>query len=214
MPVSPADLSRALALHRWTELPPLPGRRNHRRAGVLVALTWTGPEGPEAILQLRPRRMRRHASEISFPGGRPEPEDADLVATALREAHEELGITDARVLGRLSSTPLFTSDFRLEPYVAEVPAQELVPDPAEVAEVHRLPLAPLLARDHLHGIAWQAGDQGGISPVFEVGGHVMYGATAHVFHELLGVVARAARRELPPLRGGRWDWTDLPAFRD
>ena len=213
MPLSPDLLASTLATHPWTEHAALPGRTNHRRAGVLVALTWTTPRTPEALLQLRPQRMRRHAGEISFPGGRPEPEDVDLTATALREANEELGIEGARVLGRLSSTPLFTSDFRIEPFVAQVPEQVLRPDPGEVAEVHRLPLLPLLEGPSLHGIGWDAGEQRGISPVFEVGPHVMYGATAHVFYELLQVVAAAAGLPLPPLREGRYQWTDMPAFR-
>ena len=205
MPVSPEALARQLAGHPLQEWPALPGRTNHRRAGVLVALTWPAPLEPVALLTLRPDRMRRHAGEISFPGGGPEPEDLDLTATALRESREELGITEARILGRLSSTPLFTSDFRLEPFVGEVPADHpLVPDPVEVAQVLHLPLAPLLAGRSIDAIPWESGDQRGLSPIFELGGHVMYGATAHVFHELLAVAALAAGLPLPPLRPGRW----------
>ena len=101
------------------------------RAGVLVPLRWRG--GLSCTLTLRPGKLRRHGGEVSFPGGRREPEDVSLEATALREAREEIGLTSARVLGRLSSMPVYTSDFRLEPFVAEVPSDAVwTPDPVEV----------------------------------------------------------------------------------
>ena len=205
--VSPDALASALA--RWPRqaFPPLPGRTNHKRAGVLVPLVWDAG-GPTVIATLRAARLREHAGEIAFPGGKPEPEDADLLHTALREAHEELGLAPSRVrpLGQLSSMPLYTSDYRLVPTVAAVEDGPWAPDPGEVAAVLRLPLQPLLEAPALDAVPWTWGDATHHSPVFPVDGHIMYGATAHTLHELLSVVARATGRPIPPWRTGRFAW--------
>ena len=70
---------------RW---PALPGRTNHLEAGVLVPLVWS--DQPTILAILRAADLRRHANEVAFPGGKPEPEDSDIVATALREAGNRL----------------------------------------------------------------------------------------------------------------------------
>ena len=203
-----ADLRAALAARPAVEHPPMPGRRNHRRAGVLVPLVWD-PE-PVVVLTLRAAHLGRHAGEVSFPGGKPEPDDLDLQATALREAREELGITDAAILGRLSSMPLYPSDYRLEPFVAEIPPAPLRPDPGDVARVLRVPLAAALAAPAIEAIPYQLPGQAvRMSPVFRPEGEVMFGATAHTFYELLQVAAAAWSRPLPPLVESDLDWQDL-----
>lgn len=210
-PFGPEALRSALAAFALTEHPPLPGRTNHLRAGVLVPVVWR-PE-PLTILTLRPPHLR-HGGEVSFPGGKPEPQDLDLADTALREAREELGITGAQVLGRLSSIPLFTSDYRLEPWVAAVPDGPLRPSPGEVAEVLEQPLRELLERPALDAVPYTLDGQEHLSPVFYPGGHVLYGATAHALLELLVVVAPLFGLPLPPLVPGRLGWGDLmPAAR-
>jgi 8-oxo-dGTP pyrophosphatase MutT (NUDIX family) len=204
---TPARVAEALSRHPWRDLPPLPGRTNHLPAGVLIPLVWD-PE-PVAIVTLRASGLRRHAGEVSFPGGRPEPTDPDLEATALREAREEMGIDQARILGRLSSMPLYTSDFRLVPFVAEIPAGPLRPDPGEVARVMRIPLREVLEQPYLDGIAYEWEGRIDHSPVFVPGGHPMFGATAHTFYELLQVLAPLFGVRVPPLRGGRFTWEDF-----
>jgi len=202
------ELRRALARHRLVEVPALPGRRNHIRTGVLVPLIFE--PGPVALLTLRSAGLSEHAGEICFPGGRPEPDDQDLQQTALREAREELGITGAEVLGRLSAIPLYTSDYRLVPFVAAIPPQALRPARGEVAAVLRLELAEVLARPAIEAIAYELHGHRGLSPVFEVDGRRMYGATAHSFFELLQVVAPLFGRDgPPPLRATGLTWADL-----
>lgn len=208
MAPNPEALRELLRAHRPVDVPALPGRRNDRRAGILVPVRFGAD--PECILTLRAADLDRHAGEVSFPGGRPEPEDRDLEATALREAREELGIASATVLGRLSTMPLYTSEFRLVPFVAALGEEPLVADPVEVARIVTVRLREVFAREAIDAIPWT--DRSGestLSPVFEVDGLVVYGGTAHVLYELLQVAAPMFERPVPSLRPGRHRWSDL-----
>lgn len=107
-------------------------------------------DGHTVLLTQRTAHLRDHAGQISFPGGRSEPGDADAVATALREAQEEIGLDPAlpEVLGRM---PVYTTvtRFQVTPVVALLPDRlDLQPDPAEVAEVFQVPLAFLMNPAH------------------------------------------------------------------
>ena len=205
---TPNDLSRALTALDAGDLPPIPGQRNHLRTGVLVPLRWTGDD-IECLVTLRPARMRQHAGEVCFPGGRPDPGDVDLTATALREADEELGIRDARTLGALSSMPLYTSDYRLCPTVAAIGDAPLTPSPDEVARVFRLSIRDWLGRPFWDGIQFSWGERDLMSPIFPLEGCVMYGGTAHVFWELLTLLAPLMEAVVPPFRGGQFTWKEL-----
>lgn len=204
----PDALAAALARYEKRQVPPLPGRTNHRHAGILLPLRWQG-DTIQLVATRRTSHLRDHAGEVVFPGGKPDPTDADLTATALREAHEELGIDRAQVLGSLSAIPLFTSDFRLFPTVARIDDAPLQPHPAEVAEVYELDLRRVLEGEHILAIAWP--DEAGFppSPVFEMGGAhnpLMYGGTAICLFELLEVLSRLCGQPLPPFDTTRWTW--------
>ncbi len=105
-------------------------------SAVLVPLHgW--PDEPGLIFTERRADMRRHAGEISFPGGRKDDADADLAATALREAQEEIGLDPAGVelCGALPPAATFVTGYRIHPFVGLIadPAElDLVPNPDEV----------------------------------------------------------------------------------
>ena len=124
------------------------GDRPSTAASVLIAVVSRSE--PTVLLTQRTDHLSDHPSQISFPGGRVETFDADAVATALREAHEEIGLeaTKVDVLGRL---PTYTTStgFVVTPVLGLVrPGFELKPDPFEVAEIFEVPLAWLMDPAH------------------------------------------------------------------
>jgi 8-oxo-dGTP pyrophosphatase MutT (NUDIX family) len=110
-------------------------------AAVLIALT-DRPD-PGLILTQRPETMRRHAGQVAFPGGRIDPEDADAIDAALREADEEVALARAhvQVVDTLNDYRTITG-FDITPVLAVIPADlPLVPHVREVAAVFEVPLA-------------------------------------------------------------------------
>lgn len=121
-----------------------------REAAVLMGLV-DREDGPRVLFTRRTEHLRHHAGQVSFPGGAMEPGDADAVAAALRETHEEIGVEAASIepLGLLDPMATITG-FRVVPVVARIdPGYRAIPDPNEVAEVFELPLDFLLAPDSL-----------------------------------------------------------------
>ena len=124
----------------------MPGREGAPTpAAVLVPLV-NRADGLAVLLTERSAEVPDHAGQISFPGGRVEPEDVDAGAAALREAEEEIGLPRDRVtlLGRLPDYETVTG-YRVTPVVGWVePPFRLKPDPLEVADVFEVPLSFLL----------------------------------------------------------------------
>ncbi len=120
--------------------------RGGTKAGVLVPL-YVEDGALHAVFTKRRDDLRRHPGEISFPGGRPEAEDPDLLHTALREAEEEIGLSpDAvEILGALQPTPTIATGYAVYPFVGLLePGLEWTLSPREVAQVLEFPLAALL----------------------------------------------------------------------
>lgn len=119
-------------------------------------------DGPGVLLTVRSHRLRKHRGQIAFPGGRVDAGDASVEATALREAHEEIGLASSAVqlLGRLPQHPTGTG-FRVHPVVGVVDAAHgirgLSPAPDEVDEVFVVPLSFLMnpANHRRHLARWQ-----------------------------------------------------------
>lgn len=121
--------------------------RDNIRAAVLVPLVER-PQGWFVLLTLRSADLADHAGQVSFPGGRIEPEDPDPIHAALREAEEEIGLpmNHVEVVGRLD-TWLTGTGFDVTPIVGLVrPPESYTPDPVEVAEVFEIPLDFVLDR--------------------------------------------------------------------
>jgi len=119
-------------------------------AAVLVAVV--DRPNPSVILTLRPETMRKHAGQISFPGGRIDPDDDGPVAAALREAEEEIGLPrhSVEVIGTADSYRTITG-FEVTPVVGVVPpGLPLSPHPGEVAALFEAPLHYLLDPSHQH----------------------------------------------------------------
>lgn len=156
-------------------------------AAILVAV-YGWPHQPGVIFTERRADMRRHAGEISFPGGRQDPEDPSLAATALREAQEEIGLDPAAVQlsGALPPTSTFVTGYRIHPFVGLVPQLDelhLTPNPTEVETVLSYSLE--LLRD---GYAMRRLVRRGVpihTPTYEVEGQLIWGATARILGELL-----------------------------
>ena len=159
--------------------------RGSTRAGVLVALYLDGDE-LHAVFTRRRDDLRRHPGEISFPGGRQDEGDADLSATALREAHEEIGLApDAvEVLGALQPTSTIATGYAVYPFVGLIePGQEWTLSAREVAQVLELSLTDV--RD---GYDRRRLVRRGLpirTDTYLVGEHLIWGATARILSDLL-----------------------------
>lgn len=122
-----------------------PARPPWRPAAVLVGLIDRGDDFG-VLLTLRPETMAQHAGQVAFPGGRVDPSDASPLATALREAREEVGVDPAHVtlLGR-GDCYLTSTGYVVAPYVGLLPADfSPTPDAREVAAVFETPLSFLM----------------------------------------------------------------------
>lgn len=139
------------------------------------------------VLTRRREDLRRHAGEISFPGGRRDPGEPDLISTALREAHEEVGLQpgDVAIAGALPPTPTIATGYAIHPYVGAITAPRAwTPSEAEVAEVLEVPLQRLeegYGRRRLvrRGIPF-------VTDTYELADGLVWGATARILAGLLG----------------------------
>jgi 8-oxo-dGTP pyrophosphatase MutT (NUDIX family) len=135
--------------------------------------------------------LRNHASQISFPGGRRDPTDPELVDTALREAHEEIGLDPSAVelLGALTPASTAVTEFAIYPFVGLIhDHQTWIPDPHEVAAVLEPPVTELAAtHEHRHltrdGVSFP-------TDCYTTGPHLIWGASARIFTDLLARLAR------------------------
>lgn len=158
-------------------------------AAVLVGLVER-PQGMQILFTKRTPHLTDHAGQISFPGGRVDPHDADAAAAALREAEEEVGLPRAQVemIGRLD-TYVTRTGFEVTPCVGFVaPPAAYRPDPFEVAEVFEVPLGFFLdpASRKLESRMYQGRER--FFYAFPWGEYYIWGATAGMLNNLVEVL--------------------------
>lgn len=179
-----------------------------RPASVLI-LFADGDDGPEILLTRRGATMRHHAGQISFPGGGRDPGDADAIGTALREAHEEVGLEPAsvEVFGILPTLWLPPSNFAVTPVLGywREPQELRSTSEHEVVEVLHQPVRELLDPANRYSVTHPSGWTG---PAFEVGAEVpLWGFTAGIVSRLFEVVGWDEpwdADERRPLPKGAW----------
>jgi 8-oxo-dGTP pyrophosphatase MutT (NUDIX family) len=180
----------------------------YRRAGVLIPLFKK--DGEYYILfTRRTDKVPHHKGQISFPGGRKDKKDKDLLATALREAREEMGIEekDVRILGELDDICTVSTDFCVSPFVALLP----YPYPykvnrQEIEEVIEVPLSELLDHRRFRQELYERDGQSFPVYFYQHQDHTIWGATAKILKQLLDLLPEKDKRRLqrkpkePPLR--------------
>lgn len=180
-------LAGVSARHQSLVRPAFP--RSPIPAAVLLPII-DRPSGLSVLFTVRSDQLKEHAGQISLPGGRMEPGDADARATALRETEEEIGLQRrfVEILGELPDH-LVISGYRVRPVVGLVrPGFQLQPDPLEVAETFEAPLEHLLDPAH-HGARRRSLGEVEFD-VYDIrwNGRSIWGATAGILMTLYGIL--------------------------
>jgi len=154
-------------------------------AAVLMPIrNW--PADPHLTFTERRADLRKHAGEISFPGGTAEEQDRDLEQTALRESDEEIALRPGQVevVGALPPVGTFATSFRIQPIVGLVAADaRMVANPEEVAAILEFGLNELIDSYAMRRLVHR-----GVpirTPTFEIGRHLIWGATARILTDFL-----------------------------
>jgi 8-oxo-dGTP pyrophosphatase MutT (NUDIX family) len=174
---------RAVAEHSPRSL------RGEARESAVLAPVIRRTHGDHLLFTKRADHLGEHAGQMSFPGGGREPEDEDLLGTALREADEEVGMDadEAKVVGRLDDIMTVT-DYTIRPFVGVVPDREYVRDEHEVAEIAVLPVDALTAAENYESETRDHPEYGEV-PIhyFHVDGYTVWGATGRLLAQLLAL---------------------------
>lgn len=178
-----ADLTATIEAEHLA--PRFPHPPDDARPASVLMLFADGEHGPEVLLTERAATLRNHAGQISFPGGRRDDDDADPIATALREAEEEVGLRpdEVTVFGTLPVLWLPPSNHAVTPVLAywRSPRPLHPQSPAEVERVLPTPVGILLDPDRRFSVVHPSGWTG---PAFDIGTQTpLWGFTA-------GIIAR------------------------
>ncbi|PTR33277.1 8-oxo-dGTP pyrophosphatase MutT (NUDIX family) [Luteibacter sp. OK325] len=179
------------------EAPPGPRGWNHDDMAELIGNTPRRPAAvligirddreQRVVLTVRTDTLQQHAGQVAFPGGRVEPDDADVVATALRESEEEIGLDTGMVtpLGFLEAFETI-SGYSVTPVVARIAANAVLkPDPGEVAEVFEVPFAFFLEPANLRRYTMDFRGHRRDMVEFLHAGYRIWGVTAAIIYNLL-----------------------------
>ncbi|MFP3978874.1 MULTISPECIES: NUDIX hydrolase [Marinobacter] len=180
---------RDLLVQRLTDYAPRKLDLNYTEAGILVPVTDdTG--NPEMIFTLRSANLSTHRGQVAYPGGKRDPGDLSLAATALRETHEEIGLPpdQVEIISPLSQV-MSLHGILVSPYVGVVPVEyPLEPNPGEIDSVFRVPLSFFLEdkRERTDAIPFQ--DQTIHVPCYRWERYQIWGLSAVVLVDFLNAV--------------------------
>jgi 8-oxo-dGTP pyrophosphatase MutT (NUDIX family) len=166
---------------------------------AVLAPVYRDPQGRLRLVFIRRAPHGIHGGQIAFPGGRREPGDADLLATALREAHEEIGLDPAsvEVLAELPVIPTTMTGFRVAPFLGRLqgPPPTWKRQETEIDEILEVPLDDLLAPEAHAVESWQLDGWPDAHDVafYRIGPHKLWGLTYRIVETLL-----------PRLTAGEW----------
>ena len=161
--------------------PTIENNEKYRLASILVIIY--GNE-PIVVMTEKPKHMKFHAGEISFPGGKLDSDDSDLLETALRETHEEIGlsISKEQVIGQLEPVVTLNSGFLILPFISIVDKIPTLSANAEVEKIFHIPLESFLKTqtrdpDPSHNIIQEM-------YTFEYENHIVWGASARILKQI------------------------------
>lgn len=174
-------LSDDLSLLSTSINPDIKIDEKYRLASVLVVIYG---KSPIIIMTEKPKHMKFHAGEISFPGGKLDSNDDDLLQTALRETHEEIGldITRDQVIGQLEPVVTLNSGFLILPFVSVVDTIPPLVANSEVEDIFHIPLDSFLKTmrndpDPSHNLIEEM-------HIFEYQNHIVWGASARILKQI------------------------------
>ena len=191
-PVDPTDVILPIGSDEW------PYRLKQRLtgtlkpAGVLIPVIERESTGLSLLLTQRSAALKHHAGQVSFPGGRWEPNDTDIVATALRETHEEVGIApgDITVIGYMSPMPTITG-YAVTPVIGVVCADiELHLDRTEVEYAFEVPLPFLMNPDNQKMVERDVEGTAVVMAEYHYDDQRIWGATAFIIQEFIKIIEK------------------------
>lgn len=191
LPGTDVQWEMASSDRRITNYPRIPGD-NARQAAVLILL-YPYDDDVYTVFMQRPDYNGVHSGQISFPGGKEEPGDPDLITTALREAHEETGIdiSSVRLLGLLTPLFIWVSNMLVTPVVGWMEVKPRLDFRSrEVVYLFEAPVRKLLDPSIIKEKPYEVRGENLNIRFFDYKGHVIWGATAMMLNELLAVINR------------------------
>ena len=196
-----AAITRNLAAHAHESSP----LASLKAAAVCVIVTEDEMGNAAIVLTLRPRHMNRHANQFALPGGRVDAGES-IVEAALREAHEEIGMTLApeSVIGRLDDFPT-RSGFLITPLVIWAPPDApMEANPAEVAEIYRVPFTELMLPGSPQFFAIPESERPVIR--YPLLGTLIHAPTAAVMYQFIEVAVLGRDTRVAHLEQPVWAW--------
>ena len=191
-PVDPTDVVMPIGSDDWPYRLKQTLSGTLKPAGVLIPVIEHDAANLSLLLTQRSAELKHHAGQVSFPGGRWEPDDTDIVATALRETHEEVGISqdDVTVIGYLQPMPTITG-YAVTPIVGVVSGDiELRLDRTEVEYSFEVPLPFLMDIDNQKMVERDVDGRMTTMAEYHYDGERIWGATAFIIREFIKILRK------------------------